>query len=272
LYETGVALAKQRRTDEAVRIFTYLAISARDPELKERAFYKRAETYWSGGRYLEGHHAYASFVTRYPESPRAAKAKERAMWCALQLARIGEPGTIVTRIFSGSGRNKGVELLRAFLGRYPREECSAEYRFRLGTLLMEQENNAEAAGEFALLVQEYPGSRQAGPALLRLAELQLRAFKGLPYDIKSLREAKRHYLRFIEEYGGLDEQLTAHARGEIARIDGLLAGKLRLVADYYDRWGHPDAASLYRETIRKRFPGAGGTEPAETPLPAADEK
>lgn len=265
LFELGMSFGRERRTDEAVTVFELIAAHGPTPELKERAFFKRAEALWSGGRFEDAHQAYAAFALRHPESVQAEEAKEQAMACALRLAELGDPQTVFGLVTVAYSSKTGRELLREFLKRYPREKTSAKYYYLLGEFLVRQEED-EAEAEFVLLLQEYPGSGYAARALIHLAEIQMRRFHGVAYDGKPLREAKRHFARFLEEYGGTDETLTAKVRGEIARIQELLAEKEWRIGDYYHGRGYPRAAKMYFEHVVRTFPDTSWAERSRTSL------
>ena len=110
-YQHGLTLARQGETSQATSVFYLLARYGPDPEIMERALYKRAEAYWSGALYERAHHAYAGFVVRYPDAKRSTDAKKQAMWCALRVAEIGEMKTLLGLLPIGRSSKKGVELL-----------------------------------------------------------------------------------------------------------------------------------------------------------------
>jgi len=259
-YEFGLALAKESRTDEALEVFSLVAVHGPEPGLKEKAFYKRAEALWSAARYGDSHRAFEAFVTRYPDSERADRAKERAMWCALQLARVGAPRSLLGVIPAGTTSSDGVELLREFLRRYPRESFSAKYYLLLGEFLLESGEEAEAEAEFTILIESYndPASRAyAARALVHLAEVEMKRFRGLEYDARPLREAKRHYQRYLDTEGfrTLNPTLTRYVEQRLEEIDGRLAEQHFRVAEYYASRGWEGAARLYLETLPKMYPG-----------------
>ncbi len=254
-YAYGVALARERRTDEAIGVFELIAQHGPDPRLRERSLFKRAEAYWSGARYGEAHRAYAFFVSRHPGSRHAGEAKERAMGCALRFAEVGDPNYLFGLIRVGSSWRTGVDLLRDFLRRYPREKFSARFYFLLGRFLVKIGIDPDAEIEFKFLVKEYPESPYAAQALVGIGEIQLRAFKGVTYDLRPLLEAKRHFRRFVEEYGALDRNLTAAVQGQITRIGELEAEKQYRNAEYYLRRGYPKSALLYFRYIVKSHAG-----------------
>lgn len=252
-YDYGVSLRERGDADEAIAAFELISAHGPDAQLREWAFFRRAEAMWSAARYQDAHHAFAAFVTRYPESPQAENAKVWALECGYRLTVEGDPQTFFGLVTVTSTWRTGAQILRDFLRRYPLEKRSGEYHFKLAEFFVAEGEDAEAEAELTILVQSRD-TVYAGKALILLGEVHLRRFKGVSYDVKPLLEAKRHFRRYLDEMRERDKKLADHVTTEVRRIDALQAEKDIRIAEYYDSRGYPKAAKIYYSYVLKTYP------------------
>lgn len=255
LYAHALAITQEYRAEEAVEILDLLVQHGPAADLRERALFTRGTAYWWGGQYKEAHAAYRTYLQQHPESTHTEEAKERAMRCALRLAEEGDPIHFLGLPVDLTSKT-GTDLLREFLRLYPREKTTAQYYHLLGEFFLERNEPEEAEQEYQVLVDQYGSTPYAGRALIRLAEISEGRFRGIPYDPKPLRDARRHLDRFLEEYASREEGLAVRVREETVRIGNIQAEKDFEVGEYYIRRGYPKSALLCFQALQKNHPAS----------------
>jgi len=271
----GEALRKAGRSAEAVRVFDLAARHAPDPALAEAARWELAETRYQAGEFHEAVRAFEDFIARHPQSDRATAAKRRLMESALELAHQGHPEKVLGVPLLSSAK-AGIEKLREALRRYPREDFSAEFYQLLGLFYYDRGEYDAAEAEFSTVLEQYPEADVTVPALFHLGLCRLNRFDGLAYDAKPLRDAKRHFDRFVEEADrmsrisaraeGWVRRYLPEARARLARIHELLAEKELQAAEYY-RWkGYPHSAAVGYRAVLRAFPDTRAAERARRRL------
>ena len=285
----GLALRQAGDPRAAARVFFLIVQHVREPALSESARYEHAEALFQAGNYYEACGAFEEFVSRYPQSDRATPAKRRVMDSALELVHRGHTESILGVPLISSSKT-GIEKLREALRRYPREEFSAEYYQLLGLFFYDRGDLDAAEVEFTTVLEQYPDSPLKVPALYYLGLSREARFDNVPYDIKVLKDARRHFERFVEEADRM-RRLSARAeewvrrylpevRAHIARINETMAEKELRTAEYYDWKGYPRSAGVsYRailryypatrvaETVRQRLRERGEPPPPAPPSP-----
>jgi outer membrane protein assembly factor BamD (BamD/ComL family) len=252
----ALELRKKERHGEAIQALGLILVHVPDPALRESAHYERAETYRAGARYFEAYHDFEAFIRRYPQSERATEAKRMAMTSALELARAGHTTAIV---FSSS--KAGVEYLREALRNYPREDFSSDFVQKLGMFYYERGDWDLADEEFKKVLDQYGDTPDAVLALYMLGRTAEIRFDRVDKDIKPLKDARRHYERFVEEADRM-RGLPAPAQGWVDRLLPLVQERLGwvydrmlekqlLVAEYYDWKGLPKSARVFYVSILK---------------------
>ncbi len=259
----GLALRKAGSHAAAARAFDLIVQHVRESGLSESARFEGAETRFQAGDFYEACRAFEDFVARHPQSDRATAAKRRIMDSALEMAHRGHTETLLGLPLLSTSK-AGVEKLREVLRRYPREDFSPEFYQLLGLFFYGREEHDAAEVEFTTVLEQYPDSPLTVPALYYLGCSCRARFDDLPYDVKPLKDAKRHFGRFVEEADRLRRlsskgeewvnRFLPEARAHIARINDLLAEKELRTAEYY-RWkGYPNSAAVSYRAILRSFP------------------
>lgn len=259
----GLALRKAGDPRAAARVFALIVQNVRDPALSESARFEEAESRFQAGEYFEACRGFEEFVARHPQSDRSTAAKRRVMDSALEMAHHGHTENVLGLPLLSSSK-AGVEKLHEALRRYPREDFSAEYYQLLGLFFFGRGEIDAAEVEFSTVLEQYPDSPLVVPALYHLGLCRRSRFDDVPYDVKCLKEARRHFERFVEEAdrmrrlsaraGEWVDQYLPEVRAHLARIHELLAEKELRTAEYY-RWkGYPHSAAVSYRAILRSYP------------------
>ena len=121
----------------------------------------------------------------------------------------------------------------------------ARYYFRTGDFPIAEQ-------EFNFLIQEFPRSRYARPAMLYSARSALANFAGVRFDEAPLIEAEERFGRYVALYPGSAEQEGVGVTLE--QIAEQRAEKELTVGKYYEKTGHHDAAVFYYRSTIQHWP------------------
>jgi outer membrane protein assembly factor BamD (BamD/ComL family) len=245
---------------EALAALYPLVQATPEGSLRETAHFERAETLFRAARYYDAYDDFEKFILRYPQSPRAARAKEREMEAALNLARAGHRESVLGIPLVSTSKT-GIDYLKDALRRYPREDFSAGYYQKLGKYYYEQGEWDHAAEQFTIVLEQYADSADSVFALYMLGLTSESRFDSVDYDAKPLKDARRFYERFLEEADRM-RKLPPPAKDWVEGLVGAVADRLTVVyqhllektvrtARYYDWKDLPWSAAIYYRAILK---------------------
>lgn len=259
----GIALREAGRHDAARDVFSLIAASVPESPAAERGHLERADTGFHAENFYEAYHDYEAFIVKYPQSDRAVHAKRMEMTSALELAKKGHKrGVLGLPILSSS--QTGIDYLKDALKRYPREDFSPEFYQKLGMYYYDKRDFDDAEGEFSFVLDQYADSPYFVLALYMLGRTREHRFEALDYDVKPLRDARRHYDRFVEEADRMRklpgagrewvDRYVEDVKAHLAKVNELLARKDLETGGYYEWKGYPRAAALSYRAVLKYFP------------------
>lgn len=245
----------------ALQGFHLLASKAQEPAVREAAHFERALTFFKAGGYYEAYHDFEAFILKYPQSERATQAKRMEMAAALELAKAGKS----TFLGLATTSTTGVDYLHAALRRYPREDFAPDFLQKLGMFFYDREDYDRAAEEFGRVLEMYGDSPEAVLALYMLGRTSERKFEKLSsfdtvdYDLRPLKDARRHYERFLEEADRMRklpdpakkwvDGILSTVRERLTAVYEKLLRKQLKTAEYYDWKGLPWSAEPYYLSI-----------------------
>jgi len=265
-----------------VRALNLLAARIPDPAIRETAHFERAVTYYKAGGYYEAYHDFEGFILKFPQSERATTAKRMEMTAALDLARVGKS----TWLGLGTSSTTGVDYLHDALRRYPREDFAPDFCQKLGMFFYEREEYDRAGVEFALVLDQYGDAPEAVLALYMMGRTserrheQMSSFDTVDYDVRPLKDARRHYERFLEEADRMRklpepakkwvDGILPTVRERLGSVYERMLRKQLRTAEYYDWKGLPWSAEPFyigvlrdEASFRKVLPGFPVTKAAQ---------
>jgi len=253
-----------------------------DPAIRESAHFERAITFFKASGYYEAYHDFEAFILKFPQSERATQGKRMEMAAALELAKAGKS----TFLGLATTPTTGIDYLHDALRRYPREDFAPDFVQKLGMFFYDREDYDRATEEFARVLELYGDAPEAVLALYMLGRTSERkyerisSFDTVDYDVRPLKDARRHYERFLEEADRMrklpdpakkwvDGILTTVRERLAAVYERMLRKQLR-IAEYYDWKGLPWSAEPYYIAIlqeeaayRKILPSFPSTRAAQ---------
>ena len=260
----------------AIRALTILVTRIPDPAIRETAHFERATTYYRANGYYEAYHDFEGFILRFPQSERITAAKKMEMTAAMDLARVGKS----TFFGLATTSSTGIDYLHDALRRYPREDFAADFCQKLGMFFYERADYDHAIEEFTRVLDLYPDSPEVVLALYMLGRTAEVRFDAVDYDVKPLKDSRRHYERLLEEADRLRrlpdpakkwiDGLMPAVRERLGSVYERLLKKQLMTAEYYDWKGLPWSAEPFYLSIlkdeasfRKNLPNFPDTRPAQ---------
>lgn len=263
----AIAEREAGRPDVAVAALGLLATRVPDAGIREAAHFERATTYYKSGAYYEAYHDFEAFILKFPQSERVTAAKRMEMTAALELARVGKS----TWMGLATTSTTGVDYLHDALRRYPHEDFAADFLQKMGMFFYERMEYDRAAEEFSRVLESYADAPEAVLALYMMGRTAEVRFDAIDYDVKPLKDSRRHYERFLEEADRMRrlsdqarrwvDALVPAVRDRLASVYERMLVKQLKTAEYYDWKGLPWSAepfylSILRDeaTFRKVLP------------------
>jgi len=253
-----------------------------DPAIREAAHFERALTFFKASGYYEAYHDFEAFILKFPQSERATQAKRMEMAAALELAKAGKS----TFLGLATTSTTGVDYLHDALRRYPREDFAPDFLQKLGMFFYDREEYDRAAEEFGRVLELYGDAPEAVLALYMLGRTserkyeKLSSFDTVDYDVRPLKDSRRHYERFLEEADRMRklpdpakkwvDGILSTVKERLASVYEKMLRKQLRIAEYYDWKGLPWSAEPYyiailqeEATFRKILPSFPSTRAAQ---------
>jgi outer membrane protein assembly factor BamD (BamD/ComL family) len=263
----AIAEREAGRPESAVAALSVLATRIPDAAIRETAHFERATTYYKAGAFYEAYHDFEAFILKFPQSERVTAAKRMEMTAALDLARVGKS----TWLGLATTSTTGVDYLHDALRRYPHEDFAPDFLQKLGMFFYERSEFDRANEEFSRVLEQYAEAPESVLALYMLGRTAEVRFDAVDYDVKPLKDSRRHYERFLEEADRMRrlsdqakrwvDALLPAVRERLSSVYERLLVKQLKTAEYYDWKGLPWSAepfylSILRDeaTFRKVLP------------------
>jgi TolA-binding protein len=238
----------QRRFDDAADLFEDFIDDFPSSEFDEEARFLLGESHYFDNDYADAFAAYKDYATAYPVSNRAPHIEERVykMGCCYLSGK--------RRTFMGlfTSRGTGEEMFIWLVETYPNGSRADDAQWNLGRYYMSDQDWAKAAAAFDFLVKQYPTSEWLPAARYHTAYTRYRQVKGTVYDQNIVREARKRFVSYIEDYP--DGSWRASAERLLCILDNVAAQKILKVAEWYVSQGKPWSARYYLERLFKLYP------------------
>jgi outer membrane protein assembly factor BamD (BamD/ComL family) len=252
----------------AIKALNLLVTRVPDAAIREAAHFERATTFYKATGYYEAYHDFEGFILRFPQSERVTAAKKMEMTAALDLAKVGKS----TFFGLATTSSTGIDYLHDALRRYPREDFAPDFFQKLGMFFYERAEYDHAVEEFTRVLDTYSDSPESVLALYMLGRTAEVRFDAVDYDVKPLKDSRRHYERFLEEADRLRrlpdpartwiDGLMPAVRERLGSVYERLLKKQLMTAEYYDWKGLPWSAEPFyiailrdEASFRKILPG-----------------
>jgi outer membrane protein assembly factor BamD len=147
---------------------------------------------------------------------------------------------------------EAVEKFQQLVGSYPGSTLVSEAQYLLGEAYFRNADYVNAVFEYQRLVDSYPASEWVDESQFQIAESYYRQRRRPELDQKETNDALVHFRLFIDD--NPQSPLVDQARQRIEDCRALLAHKLFLSGQLYQRQGHLDAAGALYQKLLQDFP------------------
>lgn len=147
---------------------------------------------------------------------------------------------------------EAVEKFQQLVGSYPGSPLVADAQYLLAEAYYRNADYVNAVFEYQRLVDSYPSSEWVDESQFQIAESYYRQRRRPELDQKETNDALVHFRLFIDD--NPQSPLVAPARQRIDDCRGLLAHKLFLSGQLYQRQDHLDAAAALYQKLLQDFP------------------
>lgn len=148
-----------------------------------------------------------------------------------------------------------IELLEACYLHDPVGPLAERCLFYLGSVKFFREDYKNADYYFGQLVKNYPNSALTAKALELSIICKQLSTGGPEYDGRKVAEAREMVHLAMHAYPELAGQKEEFLKRQIYTINDQQARKDMLIAEFYERTGHPGSAYFYYEIVRRRYQG-----------------
>lgn len=147
---------------------------------------------------------------------------------------------------------EAVEKFQQLVGSYPGSTLVAEAQYLLAEAYFRNADYVNATFEYQRLADSYPSSQWVDEAQFQIAESYYRQRRRPELDQKETSDALVHFRLFIDD--NPQSPLVEQARQRIDDCRSLLAHKLFLSGQLYQRQDHLDAATALYQKLLQDFP------------------
>lgn len=147
---------------------------------------------------------------------------------------------------------EAVEKFQQLVGSYPGSPLVADAQYLLAEAYFRNADYVNAVFEYQRLVDSYPSSQWLDQAQFQIAESYYRQRRRPELDQKETNDALVHFRLFIDD--NPQSPLVDQARQRIDDCRSLLAHKLFLSGQLYQRQDHLDAAGALYQKLLQDFP------------------
>jgi len=261
---------------DAEKVYHWLAARARkekNSDIYEECLFYEAESQFAQRRYPSARETYEKLVKEFPSSRFRSEAVQRQFaiaeyWLndtrAEMRARENKTGwswSLPTLVhlekekptFDQEGHAQ--KVCEAIYVEDPAGPLAPQALYRAGGISFFRERYDESDTYYSMLVDQYPKSPRAAPALELAIQSKISQVRGPDYDSKKLVEARQLVDAALRSYPELEEKRETLERTLVA-INEQQAEKDFNVAEFYRRTHHPGAAYFYYEIVRRRYAGS----------------
>jgi outer membrane protein assembly factor BamD (BamD/ComL family) len=262
---------------DAERVYHWLAARAKkekNPDVYEECLFMEAECQYAQREYPGARATYERLIKEFPSSRYRAEAVQRQFtiaeyWLNDTRAEMREREknkgswsfSLPTLVhfekekptFDQEGNAQ--KACEAIYVEDPAGQLAPQALYRAGGVSYFRERYDESDTYYSMLVDQYPKSPLAAPALELAIQSKVSQVRGPDYDTKKLVEARQLVDTALRSYPELNEKRDTLER-TLVSINEQQAEKDFNVAEFYRRTSHPGAAYFYYEIVRRRYAGS----------------
>lgn len=250
-FERAVEMYENENYEDAIRLFSRLRNYTSQPEIQQRAHFLLAESRYANRDYMAAYSLYQEYLQRYPRGEQLEHVVRMQLEVGFHLMR-GEEYRDLLGVSILPAYQMGEDIVRELLSRYPYQEFSDDYQYRLANYFFENGNYEQAASEYEILLNTYPESPWRSNARFLMGQSLLNQINGIAYDTRALEEARNHFQTYLDEYP--NGQRVDRVQELLKQTSRQQARKDYETAAYYRRVGKTSGAVFYFKEVIRNYP------------------
>lgn len=164
-----------------------------------------------------------------------------------------------------------IDKFRAIKNRFPYSNYAAEAQLKIADVYFIQELFAEAAVNYQIFKDLHPKNPKVPYAMFKIAKSYLMdSPTNIERDISALYKAQRAYDEFVQHFPSAPE--LGEAQKDIHEVRKRLSDKEFLIAQFYFKRGHYEAAKPRYEKVIELYPDTEAAINAKEKLKMVTEK
>ena len=218
---------------------------------------------WNGAFEL-----FKRYLKDWPLSPHAPYIQQRIYGIGAYTIEAGQHGFLGIFDYAGEGVDEFDYLVSAF----PHGDLADDALIYVADYEWRTRQTKEAIGHLHDLVDDYPTSKWALEARLRLAKAYRDVNRGTRYDADSLQRSVAEYKTYVERVTADRARAAEYApqletaRAELAEVEEMLARKHVDASDFYLNAGNVEAAQAELKNVIRDFPKSQAADEARRRL------
>jgi outer membrane assembly lipoprotein YfiO len=250
LYTEATELFNAGKYSDAATEFIRIAEFTPDPDYREKSLFMAGEAFFKDERFHRSYLCFEEYLYNYPKTDKLRIVLRREAECGFKMMDGAAKELMGLPILPGGSTGK--EIVKSVLRKYPYEEFSEEFAFRLASYYFTQGDYEEAEMEYDLFLKTYPESAWSPTAAFRKGMANIGKHSGVEYDSAPLQTAKADFEKYIENNPHSDK--VSDAQEQLQVIAERMAEKEYNIGLFYFKRGKSNAAVYYMESVIGEFP------------------
>ena len=247
----SVSFFEQKDYKRAIKEFKKLVKAYKESHEAAEGQYYLGRTYEEDGDAYQAFKEYRKTIQVYPSTKRFDEILQHEFELGNQFL-AGKKRKVFGMASLLPARDKAVEIFQAIVEDGPFSEQGQLAQYKLGLAHMALGDYENAVTAFEGIISRYPDSPLVDDARFQIAQASLKGTFKSDYDQSPTDLAIRELTAFVKEYP--ESELNADATTRLSELKERRAAHEYQVAQFYEKRGHKESASLYYEAIAQQFP------------------
>lgn len=210
------------------------------------AAFHSGELYERAGKPEKAFDAYQEFIARFKADKRFSAALDRQFALAMA-CKDGQFTGKVLGLPIGVSRSDTIKMLETIATNSPRSRMAGQARIAVAELHQKSGNLAAAVASYEKVVDEMPGTAEAGEAQFRIGQAYQARAEQKNKDRTTVTTARRSYEDYLLQ--NPKGAKAGEARSQIDALGSKEAKETFEIARFYERTGKPQAAAIYYREV-----------------------
>lgn len=246
-YKLALAMAMDRKYDSAVKEFQALLKRYPNSDLVEPCMFNIGHAYFLAGKHKKAFNAYERLLERFPGTRLTELVMEKEFQAGVALMELKPLSS--------------VDIFEKIIEHNPMGPLAPDCQVKMGDAYFQAQEYEDAADAYRKLLETYPKSEWAPYAQYRIPLSRLNVELRRERDIGKLQKAREGFEEYIANYP--EGPLTQEAKKNIHEVEELMAQREYQTAEFYLRKKNLQAAIVYLQGIRDRFPNTSWAEKSQ---------